>query len=71
VFEGLDDRKKQNLLGVIREYCGLGIQHVVTLIDSDLPVQPEGRASLFDDSEVVLRLHDENDSGRLFKMRSW
>ncbi len=71
VLEALDDRKKQNLLGVLREYCGLGIQLVVTLIDSDLPMQAEGRAPLFERAEIVLRLHDEDESGRLFKMGSW
>ena len=37
VFESLDDRKKDNLLGVIRSNANLGIQHIITLIDSDLP----------------------------------
>jgi uncharacterized protein YydD (DUF2326 family) len=37
VFESLDDRKKENLLTVIRNYADLGIQPIITLIDSDLP----------------------------------
>src|ERR1017187_4336192 len=37
VFESLDDRKKENLLTVIRNYAELGIQSIITLIDSDLP----------------------------------
>ena len=37
VFESLDDRKKENLLAVLREYAELGIQPIITLIDSDLP----------------------------------
>ena len=68
VFESLDDRKKQNLLDAIREYCDLGIQHTITLIDSDLPNQP---LPVFEDEEIVLRLHDEGEHGRLFKMRAW
>ncbi len=71
VFESLDDRKKENLLGVIRAYSDAGIQHVITLIDSDLPVQPKGAPPLFDDAEVVLRLHDEGESGRLFRLKAW
>ena len=71
VFESLDDRKKDNLLGAIRTYANLGIQHIITLIDSDLPVRPNGSEPIFDESEIVLRLHDEDDSGRLFKMRAW
>jgi uncharacterized protein YydD (DUF2326 family) len=71
IFEGLDDRKKENLVAVMREYAALGIQHIVTLIDSDLPVGAEGRTMVFEEDEVVLRLHDEGDDGRLFKMGSW
>ncbi len=71
VFESLDDRKKENLLAVIRRYAGLGIQPVITLIDSDLPVRDEKDGPVFDASEIVLVLHDENEKGRLFKMKTW
>jgi len=70
-LESLDDRKKENLLTVIRRYAELGIQHIITLIDSDLPVRIEADGPLFDESEIVLRLHDENEQGRLFKMKAW
>lgn len=70
VFESLDDRKKENLLTVIRRYTGLGIQSIITLIDSDLPPREEDEP-VFSTSEVVVRLHDEGDSGRLFKMKPW
>lgn len=30
VFESLDDRKKENLLGVIRRYAELGLQPIIT-----------------------------------------
>jgi uncharacterized protein YydD (DUF2326 family) len=33
VLETLDDRKKLNLIDVIRDYAGHGVQHVVTAID--------------------------------------
>ncbi|MBF0320431.1 MAG: DUF2326 domain-containing protein [Nitrospirae bacterium] len=71
VFESLDDRKKKNLIRVIRQYSDNGIQHIITLIDSDLPQQISSEETLFEDSEIVLKLHDENDSGRLFKMPPW
>jgi len=70
VFESLDDRKKANLLKVIREYAELGVQPVITLIDSDMPpADEEGR--VFNRNEVVLTLHDEGDDGRLFRMEAW
>lgn len=71
VFESLDDRKKENLLNVIRRYTDFGIQIVITLIDSDLPPQAKKDKQVFDDHDIILTLHDENEQGRLFKMRSW
>lgn len=71
VFESLDDRKKENLLAVIRRYADLGIQPIITLIDSDLPVRGEKDGPVFDSGEIILTLHDENAQGRLFKMKPW
>ena len=71
VFESLDDRKKENLLVVIRCYAELGLQPIITLIDSDLPVRTGENESVFGRDEIVLSLHDENEQGRLFKMRAW
>ncbi|WP_422909209.1 DUF2326 domain-containing protein [Pseudomonas sp. MAC6] len=71
VFESLDDRKKENLLVVIRRYAELGLQPVVTLIDSDLPLRVGAELPVFSADEVILTLHDEDEQGRLFKMQSW
>lgn len=71
IFESLDNRKKQNLLAVIRSYAELGIQHIITLIDSDLPTQAPGEVSFLNNADIILRLHDEDESGRLFKMPAW
>ena len=53
VFESLDDRKKENLLAVIRRYADLGIQPVITLIDSDLPAPANDDPPVFDNAEIV------------------
>jgi uncharacterized protein YydD (DUF2326 family) len=71
VFESLDDRKKENLLAVIRRYADLGLQPTITLIDSDLPVRTEKDELIFSKDEIVVSLHDENEQGRLFKMKTW
>lgn len=71
VFESLDDRKKENLLAVIRRYADLGLQPTITLIDSDLPVRASKEAPVFDPEEIVVLLHDENEQGRLFKTKAW
>lgn len=71
VFESLDDRKKENLLTVIRRYADLGLQPIITLIDSDLPLRPDDGAAVFNTDEIVVSLHDESEQGRLFRMRAW
>jgi uncharacterized protein YydD (DUF2326 family) len=71
VFEALDDRKKENLLSVLRKYSETGLQLVITLIDSDMPPRTKPDQPVFDESEVVVRLDDEGESGRLFKMKTW
>lgn len=71
VFESLDDRKKVNLLKVIREYAELGAQSIITLIDSDMPPTDENEGPVFSPDEIVLTLHDEGIDGRLFRMKAW
>lgn len=71
VLESLDDRKKENLLTTIRRYAELGIQTIITLIDSDLPKRPTQSEPVFAENEVILVLHDENEQGRLFRMKTW
>jgi uncharacterized protein YydD (DUF2326 family) len=71
VFESLDDRKKENLLATIREYDELGIQLIITLIDSDLPKPSKDGQPVFTSDEIILTLHDQNAEGRLFRMKPW
>lgn len=71
VFESLDDRKKLNLMRVVRDYASLGLQPMITLIDSDISHLRTSVEPMFDESEIVVRLHDEGDAGRLFRLPSW
>ena len=71
VFESLDDRKKANLLKTIREYANLGVQPIITLIDSDMPPLDEDGRPVFSAEEIVLLLHDEGSDGLLFRMKAW
>lgn len=71
VFESLDDRKKSNLLAVFRQYADLGLQPIITLIDSDAPPPSEDGKPVFSPGEIIVTLHDEGDEGRLFRMKAW
>ncbi|WP_133169949.1 DUF2326 domain-containing protein [Shimia abyssi] len=70
VFELLDPRPKQNLLNSIRGYTQLGIQSIITVMDFDLPKSDSSEPTVLD-SEIVLRLHDDGEKGRLFHFQSW
>lgn len=71
VFESLDDRKKRCLLHEIRERASAGLQQIITVIDSDLPLLEDGSRMTFDESEIIRLLHDQGDDGRLFRMAAW
>lgn len=71
VFESLDDRKKANLLLVLREYADLGVQPIISLIAADMPPSAAAGEPAFNPEEIVLTLHDEGDDGRLFRMKAW
>ena len=67
-LEALDDRKKIEFLSLIRRICSeYNLQYILTLIDSDLPKDENGKTIKFPDDEVCLSLHDRDDSGKLFK----
>lgn len=65
VFEGLDPRKKVQLMQVLREHADAGIQLIITALVSDTPPDE------ISDGDVVLTLHDEGEDGRLFRFESW
>ncbi|MEU4445461.1 DUF2326 domain-containing protein [Actinosynnema sp. NPDC050801] len=70
-LEQLEPRKRESLVRVFREYADLGIQPVISVLDSDVPVPTGSTEAAIDDSDVIALLHDEGDNGRLFKMTPW
>lgn len=68
VFESLDDRIKEKLLVVMREYSEYGLQQIITLIDADIP---NSNDNFILPDEIIKTLHDRDDSGLLFKMPPW
>ena len=67
VLEGLDNRIKSRILDLIKQICNENnIQYILSLIDSDIPTDSQGEKYQFSDNEIRLRLHDKDDSGKLF-----
>jgi uncharacterized protein YydD (DUF2326 family) len=68
IIEGLDNRIKIRLLDKIKSICNdYNIQHIITLIDSDIPTQNDGSLYSFSADEICLELNDLDDNGKLFK----
>jgi uncharacterized protein YydD (DUF2326 family) len=70
-LEQLEPRTRGNLIEVFREYAGVGIQPVISLLNSDLPDGLGQSPRTLSTDDIVLTLHDEGEGGLLFKMPSW
>lgn len=71
-LENLQEKLKLALLNVIRDTCDeYGIQYIFSCLSEDLPTIEEARKLCPTDDEIVLKLHDGGETGRLFKMKSF
>jgi|GEM_PF-5185328 len=72
IFDGLDNRQKDNYLNIVGEFCDLyNIQYIFTSIEDELPPMISGVKNIdFFRKEgiIVKELSDVGDEGRLFKM---
>lgn len=69
LFESLDDRVKFKLIDKMREISeSHGLQFIISVLDSDIPISETGERIYFSSNEVIRELHDEGNSGRLFRM---
>lgn len=71
IFELLDPRPKMNLLDSVRSYTDLGIQSIITVMDFDLPNSEEDSDGGLTEGDIILRLHDDGEQGRLFHFDGW
>lgn len=69
LFESLDDRVKFKLIDKMREISeSCGLQFIISVLDSDIPISDSGKRLYFSQKEIVRELHDNGNSGRLFNM---
>ena len=67
ILEGLDNRKKLSLIETLRRYTKkYNVQHIFTVIESDLPYYEGNKRFNFYNEEIVRQLTDQGDQGRLF-----
>lgn len=71
VFESLETRAKGRLLNVLRRYADMGLQPLITTLDSDLPEPVDSSRESIETHEIVCQLTDETHNGRLFRMPSF
>ncbi|MCU4409646.1 DUF2326 domain-containing protein [Acinetobacter oleivorans] len=71
VFDNLDIRKKRNTLNILRKYTELGIQIIITTIESEVSELSSKDKPVFSSDEIILVLHDDGQAGRLFKIPIW
>lgn len=72
VLESIDDRLKIKVLNLWKDIAiKHGLQLIVTLHDSDIPLDENGNKYTILDSDVIRKLHDRGDDGRLFKMKAF
>lgn len=60
-----------NLLDSVRSYADLGIQSIITVMDFDLPTSEEDSDGGLNEDDIILRLHQDGEQGRLFHFDGW
>lgn len=72
LLESLDDRVKFRLINRMRDLSEKsGLQLIISVLDSDIPILENGEKDYFPDNEVIRELHDKGNLGRLFRMPSF
>ncbi len=67
VFANQDNRPKLKLLRLIKDLCNSDdIQYIFTIIRDEVPYDEKNQAVKFSDEEMILELHDKDETGTLF-----
>ena len=68
VFSNQENKIRIRLLNLIKEYCTkYNIQYMLSIIKDDLPRDENDIPILFTEEEIVMDLHDKDNTGKLFK----
>ncbi len=68
VFSNQENKIRIRLLNLIKEYCTkYNIQYILSIIKDDLPRDENDNPIMFTEDEIIMELHDKDNSGKLFK----
>jgi uncharacterized protein YydD (DUF2326 family) len=69
VFSNQENKIRVRFLKLLQEYCEkYGIQYIFSIIRDDFPRDDNDKIIEFEEDEIVMRLDDNSDAGKLFKM---
>ncbi|NRA87199.1 MAG: DUF2326 domain-containing protein [Rhizobiales bacterium] len=72
LLESLDDRLKMKVLKLWHdEGIRHGLQLIISLHDSDIPLSADGTKITLEENLIARKLHDRGNDGRLFKMEAF
>lgn len=67
VFSNQENKIRIRLLNLIIEYCTkYNIQYILSIIKDDLPRDDKDNSIVFTDDEIIMELHDKDNTGKLF-----
>lgn len=70
VFANQDNRLKLKLLELTKKLCNeYNLQYIFTIIKDDIPYDNASKPIVFDKNEIVLELHDKDETGTLFGIK--
>lgn len=68
VFSNQENKIRIRLLNLIKVYCTkYNIQYILSIIKDDLPRDEKDNPIMFTEEEIIMELHDKDNSGKLFK----
>lgn len=69
VFSNQENKIRVRFLKLLHEYCAkYNIQYIFSIIRDDFPRDENDKIIEFNENEIVMKLDDNSDEGKLFKM---
>jgi len=68
VFSNQENKIRVRFIKLLKEYCAkYNIQYIFSIIRDDFPRDENDKIIEFEEDEVVMKLHDNSDDGKLLR----